>query len=193
MLSTASARRAFGNGEGLGQRLGSRGWSSRADVGPSGEHSRVRQSGDVAAEAQRPGGQSVPEGSGPTRTPDGALDTTVPPPMLRLRHRAFGSCVLTPASSAPIVASRGKPLTSTPKSVDGAADIDDQGVTESGEKRRATDRVRRAGPDGEHGESRSPDSTPMRVPSFWAKKVAAGIWRLSRIARNAEVTSVATL
>ena len=96
--------------------------------------------------------------------------------------------VRTPPISTAAPDSRGKPLTSTPTSVDVPPTSATIASRTPGQVRRAAQRVRRPAADRQHRVAERRSSSAISVPSFWAKNVA----RLAARARPAPPSAPAT-
>src|SRR5215470_16345400 len=116
---------------------------------------------------------------------------TLPPPSAMVTRSGIRKLVRMPPISTPCDDSRGKPLTSTPTSVD----VPPTSITSESELpvRNAAPRTLLAGPLPMVSTGyRSAWSRPIRVPSFCAKNLVGRRWCAARAARIASATSRAT-
>src|SRR5499433_1329491 len=116
---------------------------------------------------------------------------TLPPPSAMVTRSGIRKFVRMPPISTPWDDSRGKPLTSTPTSVD----VPPTSITSESELpvRNAAPRTLLAGPlPMVRTGYRSAWSRPIRVPSFCAKNLVGCSWCAASAARSASATSLAT-
>src|SRR6516164_7140540 len=125
------------------------------------------------------------------RAPCGPPEMTLPPPRAIVTRSGIRKLVRMPPISTPWDDSRGKPLTSTPTSVD----VPPTSITSESELpvRNAAPRTLLAGPLPMVSTGyRSAWSRPIRVPSFCAKNLVGSSWCAASAARSASATSRAT-
>src|SRR5215475_2682149 len=125
------------------------------------------------------------------RAPSGPPEITLPPPSAMVTRSGIRKLVRMPPISTPCDDSRGKPLTSTPTSVD----VPPTSITSESELpvRNAAPRTLLAGPlPMVRTGYRSAWSRPIRVPSFCAKNLVGCSRCAASAARIASATSRAT-